>query len=732
MKARLLKYPVLLLLLTVGLLPAQTAHAVDPRTSRHAADFQTQILPLLTRLGCNSGACHGAAAGRGEFRLSLFAADPDADLHAMTVERHSRRINLARPELSLLLKKACGQLNHGGGQILEPTSSETQLLLDWIRNGATSSATRTNCTLQITPPDFHAAHVPASTPLQITATFSDGSSLDVTQFCRITSTDTSAVTVSDDNVATILRPGQHHIIIRYLDQTQMLRLQSPFSSMPPASTPSSALDLIDQHVQLTLHQLGLPAAAPATSEVWIRRLYLQLSGTLPVPSMVLQLAANDTPDLRRRMIDDLFDSPAFTDYWTLQLAQLLQLHSLPNEPEAFTASAEWLRQAVAADQPLDEIVRQILLANGDSHTNGAAGFSRMTADARSQAEFVGQAFAGISLGCANCHNHPLDRWTQDDFHGFAAIFAPIDRGRIVRFTGRGDVTNLRTSEPAAPRIPGLQYLDRKGDHRAAVAAWLTSGTSPPLAQNLVNRLWKHLFGQGLIEPVNDLSLTNPATHPELLQALTSELIRDHWSLRAILRKMVLSEAWGRSSVKPGTVASNPSPEAALHTAEIRFLARRCVLPMPPEILADAVADVLGVPLELSPQTAVRAVHVLDPARPAADLDVLGRCRRMNGCVLSNPQTELPLAAQLHLLNGSLINSRITAPTSRLQQMLLAGQTDSEIITCCTLHALSRNPTPAELLTWQQQLSSNNPAERRQQLEDFFWSLLNSQEFRSIP
>ena len=254
----------------------------------------------------------------------------------------------------------------------------------------------------------------------------------------------------------------------------------------------------------------------------------------------------------------------------------------------------------------------------------------------------------------------------------------------------------------------------------------------PLAQNLVNRLWKHLFGQGLIEPVNDLSVTNPATHPELLQALTSELIGDHWSLRKILRKIVLSEAWGRSSVDPGMITSNPSPEAALHTAEIRFLARRSVLPMPPEILADAVADVLGVPLELSPQTAVRAVHVLDPARPAADLDLLGRCRRMNSCVLSNSQTELPLAAQLHLLNGSLINSRITDPASRLQQMLLAGQTDSEIITSGILHALSRNPTPTELLTWQQQLKSNNPAERRQQLEDFFWSLLNSQEFRSIP
>ncbi|MFN5976146.1 MAG: DUF1549 domain-containing protein [Planctomyces sp.] len=729
-------FPILLLILTAWQQPASAAQSVDSAAVDAAAaeipDFQTQILPLLTRSGCNAGACHGAAAGRGEFRLSLFAADPAADFQALTLERHSRRIHLARPELSLLFRKACGQMEHGGGQILDPDGSAARLLLNWIRGGAPPGIPRIPAELIVTPENWTASAIPATTQLKIIARFNDGSTADVTQFSRSTSTDASAITVSDSDSLTVLRPGLHHLIIRYLNQTVLFRTVVPFSSsaIPPGGSQPDTL--IDRHINQTLQQLGLAPAGSASPEIWLRRISLQLAGKLPSPELIGRLQANDSPALRQRIVDDFLASAAFTDYWTLQLARLLQLHSLPNEPAAFQASAVWLRTAVAEDRPLDQLVRQLLLASGDSHADGAAGFSRMAADARSHAELIGQAFAGLSLGCANCHNHPLDRWTQDDFHGLAAVFAPLDRGRMVQFTGRGSVTNLRTGDPATPRIPGLRDLSPDGDHREAVVDWLTSGSAPPLARNVTNRLWKHLFGRGLIEPVNDLSLTNPATHPELLTALAEELVSSHWSLRAMLRQIVLSETWGRASV---TLAANDVSSPAnpsLQNASALFLACRNSLAVPAEVLADAIADVCDIPPDLSPQPAARAVQVLDPARPAGELDLLGRCRKLSGCTLNSTQSELPLSAQLHLLNGHLVNARTTDSASRLHKMLRDGHSNTDIVTHLTLLALSRQPTPAELADWLQQLEARTPDERRQKLEDFLWSLLNCQEFRRIP
>jgi hypothetical protein len=297
----------------------------------------------------------------------------------------------------------------------------------------------------------------------------------------------------------------------------------------------------------------------------------------------------------------------------------------------------------------------------------------------------------------------------------------------VQFSARGSVTNLRTGEPAVPRIPGQQFLSPTGDHRGAVAEWLTSGPAPPLARNLANRIWKQLFGSGLVEPVNDLSQTNPASHPELLDALAAQIVADGWSLRRTLRRIVLSNTWSRASV-PSAAAEQPS----LRNAEIHFLACRTPLPFTPQLLADAIADVCGVPLDLTPQEARRAVQVLDPSRPALELDQLGRCHRTSSCSPERSQPELPLAAQLHLLNGSLINQRLAAPDSRLQQLLSQGKSDAEIVSEFILRALSRLPTTQEQQYWQQQLAAQLPAERQRRLADFLWSLLNSQEFRYIP
>ncbi|MDX1929578.1 MAG: DUF1549 domain-containing protein, partial [Pirellulaceae bacterium] len=474
---------------------------------------------------------------------------------------------------------------------------------------------------------------------------------------------------------------------------------------------------IDEHVRQRLTELRLPVSPPAADSTWLRRVSLDLTGRLPEPSMVEAYLADTSHDKRARLIDTLIDSDAFVDYWTLRFSKLLRLHSLPNDKEGLNAYSEWLHREIARDAPLDEMARQLLTATGDSHVVGPANFGRMVGDARAQAELIGQFFLGMRLGCANCHNHPLDRWTQDDYHGLAAVFAKLDRSRQVALTARGAVTNLRTNEPAVPRIPGSRYLTEEGDHREAVVEWITSRDHDYFARATVNRLWKAMFGRGLVEPTDDLRDTNPATHPELLTKLADDFVKSGYRIRHTLKLIAVSDAYARSAE---SVAGNELDD--------RFYARAYPRVMEPEVLVDAIADVTGVPVQFEGQGNARAVRLIDPLVSAPVLDVLGRCNRAGGCD-ENASGHVGLPAQLHLLNGDLINGRLSSVEGRLRKLIDAGQTDEAIVSDFFLRGLARRPTRDELVRWQERLAAKEAAERIRKLEDFVWSLLNSQQFR---
>lgn len=334
-----------------------------------------------------------------------------------------------------------------------------------------------------------------------------------------------------------------------------------------------------------------------------------------------------------------------------------------------------------------------------------------------QAELVGQVFMGMRLGCANCHSHPLDRWTQDDYHGLAAVFARLERGRIVQLAARGGVTNLRTGEPAIPRIPGTRFLNADGDHRGELAHWLTSSGNLYLARATVNRLWRAMFGRGLVEPTDDLRETNPATHPELLERLAQDFANEGYSIRHTLRLIALSHTYGRSDV---ILAAN--------AADDRFYSHAYWRPLLPEVLADAIADVTGVAgVYAGHPEGTRAVSLVDPLSPAPSLDILGRCLRTAECD-ENPAEGGGLPAQLHLLNGDLVNARLTDKSGRLRQSLAAGRTDADILSDFHRRALGRGPTDDQLLRWNAGFDSKDLAERTERLEDFVWSLLNSRQF----
>ena len=682
-----------------------------------SVDFDSEIIPLLTKAGCNSGACHGAAAGRGGLHLSLLGSDAAADYEAIVQSLEGRRINTAKPERSLIFAKPTGQLDHGGDTVIDEDSPAAYRLLNWIRSGAPRGAKRKLTSFDIQPRRVLCEQLPASVPIKVTARFDDGLEEDVTAWTVLTPTDPAAVQIDEQCRAQVTRRGQHVVIARFLDRVVPIQFNVPLgdSAVDLANEPRT--NFVDEHILQLLTELRLPVSPPATDAVWLRRVSLDLTGRLPEPATVESFMADTAIDKRSRWIDELMNSEGFTDYWTLRFAKLLRLHSLPNEKQGLSAYTDWLREEIARDAPFDEMARQLLTAAGDSHLVGPANFGRMVADARAQAELVGQVFLGMRLGCANCHNHPLDRWTQDDYHGLAAVFAKMDRSRQVAFTARGAVTNLRTNEPAVPRIPGSRYLPVDGDHRQAVVEWITARDQNYLARATVNRLWKAMFGRGLVDPVDDLRATNPATHPTLLTELAEDFVLNGYRIRHTLKLIAMSHTYARSAE---TISGNE--------LEDRFYAHAYRRALEPEVLIDAIADVTGVAVQFEGQVESRAVRLIDPLASAPTLDTLGRCNRAGGCEESSSGSA-GLTAQLHLLNGDLINGRLTSEQGRLRKLIDAGKSDEEIVAEFYLRGFGRRPTNDELSRWQTRVASDDPAERIRKLEDFVWSMLNSRLFR---
>jgi hypothetical protein len=674
-----------------------------------APHFDSEVVPVLTRAGCNAGACHGAAAGRGGFHLSLFGADPAADHEAIVHALEGRRVNLAQPIESLILAKPAGRLKHGGGKALPTGSPGAELLARWIAAGAPRGTPRrlTHFTVSV-----GRSVVEDDTPVSIRAVarFDNGPETDVTPWTVFTPADPAALDLDEGaRTVAVRRRGQHVLIARYLDRVEPVRLTRPVGDKPTDLSGEPTSNLIDEEVIRTLRVLRLPPSSQADDLAFLRRVRLDLTGTLPSPE---EIEAFRKDPSRPALVDRLLQSDEFADYWTLRFARMLRAHTVGGEKETMAAYSGFLKQALRDGTPLDRWARALVTATGDSHAVGPANFARTANDARGQAELVGRVFLGARIQCANCHNHPLDRWTQDDYHGLAAVFAKLDRGRTVKVAVVGSVTNPRTGEPAVPRIPGAGPLTG-ADPIQSFADWLTGKDNPYFAKAQVNRLWRAMFGRGLVEPVDDLRATNPATHPELLDRLAEDFVRHGYDVRHTLRAIALSRAYGRA-VTP--VAGNE--------ADDRYYARSYRRPLDPEVLADAIVSVTGVPQAYAGHPAgMRAITIYDPLSPAPSLDILGRCSRAVGCEEAAVAGGLP--AKLHLLNGDLLNSKVADRDGRLARLLAESKSDREIVTEFYVRGFGRSPTDKELTDW---LTRLGKGERRATLEDFLWGLLNSKEF----
>jgi len=699
------------LLLVAGLVVSTQAGA--------PVDFDTEIVPVLTHAGCNAGACHGAAIGRGGFKLSLYGSDPASDYRSLVLDWEGRRVNLAQADESLVFLKSTESIEHGGGARLDLDGPGATRLLQWIRSGAPRLKKRRLVDFLVAPASSVLEHPQASIVLTATAVFDDGTRSNVTRWTVLRAEDTNAVSITGNRVRRrAARTGRHIVTARFLDRVV------PLEFLVPRNTPRLELqtepqpNFIDTHILNRLEQLRLRPSPQANDATFLRRAYLDLAGRLPRSNTVRAFLADRRPDKRKQLINRLLASPEFVENWTLILARLLRIQSQPNDQQGARTFHNWLKKQLEQRARYDRMAWQLLTAQGDSHVSGPPNFFRVVNGAREQAEYVSELFLGVRLRCANCHNHPLDHWTQDDYHGLAAVFAKIERGRVIRPVRRGEVTHPRTGQPAQPRIPGAHFLEPADDQRTALADWLIEDDNPYFARALVNRLWKQMMGRGLVSPTDDLRTTNPATHPALLRALADDFVHNEFDIRHSLRMIASSAAYARDS-RP--TESNATDD--------RFYSHTLVRQLHPEVLVDALSDVTSVPEifgDLPPGS--RAVALFDPKTPSTALDILGRCARTSSCetLSSGPAG---LARTLHLINGKLINGKLANSQGFLGQFLKSTNTDSQLVEELYLRALCRLPIKREREYWLSELgTADTPRQRRQIAEDFLWSLLSCQEF----
>lgn len=685
---------------------------------RDTIDFDTDIVPILTKAGCNSGACHGAAAGRGEFHLSLYGSNPAFDYDSIVHRFKGRRVNLVDPENSLVILKPTESLSHGGGTRFDFDDPSFNLITAWIANGAQRLKQRELESFEITPSQKVFKSIGEKVLLQATAKFNDAGERNVTRWTVLTPEDDTAVQIDPDTgEATVLRPGRHVVIARYLDRVVPIVFIVPLqeTSLDLANAPRA--NFIDDHVYNLLATLNIPPSPVADDATFLRRLTLNFTGRLPTPTAVLAFLDDKRANKRQLLVDELLSSEGFNDYWTYEFAKLLRIRSQPLDKIGARTYHNWLREQIASATPYDEIAEDLLTSAGDSHANGPANFYRTVGGPRALAEFVSELFLGSRLRCANCHDHPLDHWKQDDYHGLAAIFANVKAGRVVSIQSGGEVIHPRTGVAAIKRIPGERFLDNDAQGREKLAEWLTTQDNPYFAKAMVNRLWKNMMGRGLIEPTDDLRSTNPATHPQLLEALAEDFIKHDYDLRHTLRLIANSAAYSRSE--------QTLPE---NKADDRFYSHAIVRPLEPEVLADAIADVTGVAMQFGEEPkGTRAITLFDPKISSPELDILGRCLREESCE-SQASGTAGLPVLLHLLNGKLLNERIQSLEGRLSKKVKENVSSEDIIREFYLRALSRIPTEEEQQFWANELKSTQEQQRVDLLQDFVWALLTSQEF----
>ncbi len=701
---------------------------VTQATADVPVDFSREIVPILTRAGCNQGACHGAQHGRGGFKLSLLGFDPAFD-HAQIVQSaEGRRIVLSDPERSILLAKPALLMEHGGGERIKAGGREYEYLRHWLEDGVPEPAAKLPEVASLDVWPAQRIMVPGEQQqLMIRARWKDGRVEDVTATAQFDTLNDGVAAVAPGGLVTAKGRGEAHIMIRFAGAAAVSRVTLPYARVQPY--PQVARNnFIDDKLVAKWQDLGLTPSPVCSDEEFFRRIHLDTIGTLPNPADVKAFLADNAPDKRAKAIEKVIDRPEFVDYWALKWGDLLRINRDLLQERGMWSFHNWVRAALRDRKPTDEMVREIITAEGSTFTEGPANYFMVSRTPGDWAETTSQLFLGVRIGCAKCHHHPFEKWSQDDYYGMAAFFARLGtkasqefgifgREQVVYLKPAGEQTHPRKGSVVPPHpLDGPEMTDPI-DRRVKLAEWLTAPTNPFFARNLVNRFWGYYMGRGLVEPLDDMRATNPASNPELLDALAADFVKHKFDLRHLLRTIMNSRAYQLSAQKtPG----NEADAQNVHYA--RFAIRR----LPAEQLADALDFVTGtreIYKGLPPGT--RAIQLPDSGVKSYLLDVFGRPARQITCECERT-TQPNIAQALHLLNGDGLNKKIAAPAGRVEALFKAKKDVTAMVEELYLVALSR-PARADELERARQWVAGAPTPR-EGVQDLLWAILNSREF----
>ena len=718
-----------------------------PDSSSIPRSFRNDVLPVFAKVGCNSGACHGALAGKGGFKLSLRGYDPMADYVAIARQTRGRRIELSDPGRSLILAKPSGAIAHKGGLRFEVDSPEYQIIADWISQGALPPRDEDPQVVEIeTLPDQVVLQPEQEQVIQVHARYSDGHVREVTRWAKFESTDDSVATVSNNGVVSVVGHGKGAVVAWYASKIAVSQITVAYSQQVNEDRwkQFQPQNFIDDLVSEQLQQLNLVPSPSADEATFLRRIYLDTIGTLPRTTEVRRYLSDQSDDKRKRLIDSLLARPEFVDYWTHKWSDLLLVDGKRLAPPAVKAYYQWIHDQVEQNTPWDQFARSVILARGSSHENGATNFYALHQDAETMTENICQAFLGLSIACAKCHNHPLERWTNDQYYAMASHFARVrakgwateaqkgDGLRTLYVFSQGELIQPLTGKPQPPTPLDGKPIDMASaeDRRVPLADWLVSPENPHFSRAITNRIWANFFGIGIIEPVDDLRSSNPASNEQLLSAAADYLKQQDFNLKALIRAILSSSTYATGSV---TVPGNAK--------ERRFYSHYYPRRLTAEVLLDAISQVTEVPSQFTQieyhgadfsdtdyyPEGTRAIQLYDSAVASYFLTTFGRHPRQVTCECER-SNEPSMVQVLHISNGTTIREKLSHESSVTQRLLAAELPMYRIIEDIYLACLARFPTDTEmrqLLVLAESAESEKPDEV---LEDLVWSVLSSREF----
>ncbi|MCA9188382.1 MAG: DUF1553 domain-containing protein [Planctomycetales bacterium] len=709
---------------------------VRTTAAAEAPTFELDIQPLLTRYGCNSGPCHGKSRGQNGFSLSLLGFDSEFDYEAITRAARGRRISPQSATQSLMLLKATAEVPHGGGVRFAVGSDPYRLLSEWIRQGAPRTPDDAPKLVSVrVEPSRQSLAPEQQIVLRVIATYSDDSQRDVTSAAAFRSNDSTIAAVTDDGVLEAGPvPGETAVMVRYCNHIAVCDVTIPLPGELAADVYAKLprKNAIDELVWNKLQLLGMLPSAAAADATFVRRAYLRAIGRLPTPEETQTFLADSGDDKRDRLIDHLLVQPEYADFWANKWADLLRPNPYRVGMKAVWMLDSWLRDAFRRNMPYDQFARELITAQGSTWQNGATVIFRDRPDTVEIASSVSQLFLGVRLECAKCHHHPFEVWSQDDFFGFAAFFArvghhgglspPISGGEELIFTKKsGELKHGRTGKTVPPRTlhGDPQEFGADEDPRESLVNWMTESTNPFFAKVMANRVWAEIMGQGLVEPVDDMRLTNPPVNVPLLDFLAEDFRRHNYDIKHLIRTIMTSHVFALSSV--------PNDR---NESDIRNFSRYYRQRLRAEVLLDAINDVLDTEEEFDAMPpGSRATQVWTHRSSSLFLDTFGRpdANQDPPCERSFDSTTPQV---LHLMNSPELNRKLVRDNARPARIAASDAANADIVRQAYLVTYCRPPTETETTRAIAHLDAS-AEDRRKAVEDLFWALINTPEFLFI-